>query len=85
METIVTEAKKNTNLISDIDNFRSRYMEIDYDTGTTVLFPSMEIYTYEHNLFRLLADSEQVRFIPKWEMRPDYASYDLYGSTIHVS
>lgn len=83
METIITETKKNTNLVSNIDNFRSRYMEIDYDTGITVLFPSTEIYTYEHNLFRLLAESDQKKFTPRWEMRPDYASYDLYGSTIH--
>lgn len=83
METINSESYQNSNLVTDLDNFRGRNLETDRESGLSVLYPSCEIYAYEQNLFRLIAESRLVRFKPKWTMRPDYASFDMYGSVIH--
>jgi len=83
MQTIDAEATRNAGLITDLDNFRSRYLESDYEKGQAVIYPSSEIYAYEQNLFIMLAQSTLEKFKPSWTMRPDYASYDLYGTVIH--
>ncbi len=83
METIARESYFNSNLAADIDNFRSRYFETDFKNGISAVYPAMELYSYEQNLFVLIAESDAVPFKPKWTMRPDYTSFDMYGSVIH--
>ena len=80
MDTISSESYAFSNLITDLDNFRSRYLETDINTGKSVIYPSSEIYAYEQNLFRLISDSTQVEFQTRWYMRPDYTSYDKYNT-----
>lgn len=82
METISSEAYQNSGLITDLDNFRSRYLETDFKNGLSVIYPSSEIYSYEQALFRLAAEAISVNFKAKWTMRPDYTSFDMYGTTI---
>lgn len=81
--SIRTEAKMNSNLVSDIDNFRSKYLEYDYETDISCLAPAFEIYSLEVNKFTLLRDCKLATFKNNWRMRPDYASYDLYGTVIY--
>ena len=83
MERIDTEAKRNSKLITDLDNFRSRYHEFDIETGNHVVFPSGEIYTYEHWQFVMLSEATVEEFNSSWTMRPDYCSYDMYGTVVH--
>lgn len=83
MESIRGEARRNAELATDLDNFRSRYRETTNDLQTTVTFPSGEIFSFEKNLFVLLANAEKVKFKPKWYQRPDYVSYEYYNSTIY--
>jgi len=82
MESIRGEAKRNAELAVDIDNFRSRYLDITDDGDITVIFPSSEIFSFEKNFFLLLSNAEKVKFIPRWHQRPDYCSYDYYNNTI---
>ena len=44
-------------------------------------FPDPNIQTVEKNLFYLLRHSEEVSWEPKYKYRPDYVSYDYYGTT----
>ena len=83
MDTIEIEAYRNSKLVTDLDNFRGRYVEKDDVTGNIVVFPSSEIYAYEQNLFRLIAESKKRKFIPRWTMRPDYTSFDIYATVIY--
>jgi hypothetical protein len=83
METIKYEAEVNANRITDLDKFRSRYYELNRKNGTKVIYPSAEIYAYEHNLHILLAEAESVDFRTSWIMRPDYCSFDSYGTVVH--
>jgi len=82
METIKSEAIKNSSKSVDLDNFRSRYIDAPLGVDFTVTYPSTEIYTYEHHYFVLLSKSSYVEFKPSWEMRPDYTSFDMYGSVL---
>ena len=82
METIASEAYYNSNLVTDLDNFRGRNLEMDVANGLSVVYPSCEVYTFEQNLFRLLAESKKEEFKPDWTMRPDYTSFDMYKTTI---
>jgi len=80
MFTIKNDAKQKSSKIHSLDNFRSRYVEIDWETGRSVIFPACEIYAYEKHFFRLLSESKKETFKPRWEKRPDYASFDMYGT-----
>lgn len=82
MQSVKTEAKRNAELATDIDNFRSRYTETSSDGNTTVEFPSGDIETLDNNLFKLLAGSDLVTFKPSWHQRPDYVSFEYYNTTI---
>ena len=82
-ETIRQEAQRGSEQIADLDNFRSKYLEYDFEENFAVIFPSGEIYSFEHNKFSLLLDSKKVKFDFKWTMRPDYTSYDFYGTVIY--
>jgi len=83
MESIRGETKRNSELATDIDNFRSRYQETTSNLEITVTFPSGEIFSFEKNLFTLLSNAECVKFKPIWYQRPDYVSHEYYKNTIY--
>lgn len=83
MESIRAEAKRNCKLVTDVDNFRERYKDVDEENEIEVIFPAGEIYTYDKNFFMLLAKSRKVTMIPRWQYRPDYVSFDFYGTVIY--
>jgi len=78
--SIKAEAKRNSKLNVDFDNYRNLYREVD--GLSEVIFPGFKIEPYELNMFRLLSDSKQVPFQPRWHQRPDYTSFDYYNSVI---
>lgn len=91
-ETIKTESQRNGQLPTDMDAMRSRYLledkiyeteEYDKTIDLSVKLPAFEIFALEKNRFKLLVNSITTRFINKWTYRPDYASYDLYGSVMY--
>lgn len=82
MESIKQEAKRNAKLATNLDNFRSRYMDKSDDGELKVIFPAAEIYSFEKNFFVLLANSKKVTFKPEWNQRPDYLSKEYYGNVI---
>lgn len=79
---IYDEARSLSTLASDFDNMRSRYIKSDIDQGIVVRFPSAESASLEHYKHLLITESDKVDFNTKWSMRPDYASYEFYGSTV---
>lgn len=81
MINIKTQAKRNAKLLTDVDNMRTRYFERNGDVG--VSFPAGEIFAYEKNLYYILSRSKKREFDPKWNMKPDYTSFDLYGTVIY--
>ena len=44
-------------------------------------FPDPNLQTIEKNLFYLLRHSDEVSWESKYKYRPDYVSYDYYGTT----
>jgi hypothetical protein len=80
MQSIRHEAKRNAEMATNIDNFRSRYKESNYDGDIDVTYPSGNIKTLDRNFFKLLAGSELVTFEPKWHQRPDYVSISRYNT-----
>lgn len=81
--SIRTEAKRNSELVTDLDNFRNKYIEYsNLDSDINVTFPANEIEAYEKNLFILLSRSRKVEFKPEWYQRPDYASEEYYNTNI---
>lgn len=80
MQSIKHEAKRNAELSTNIDNFRTRYKETSYDGTIDVTFPAGNIKTLDRNLFKLLAESNLVTFEPRWHQRPDYVSIDYYNT-----
>ena len=44
-------------------------------------FPNPNRNTVDLNLFYLLKNSTEVPFEPQYNYRPDYVSYDFYGTT----
>ena len=81
-ETIRNEVKKNIKMALDLDNLRSRYVDIDDTNSIEVIFPAGDIFSYEQNFFTLLAKSKKVTMQPKWEQRPDYVSKHFYNTEI---
>jgi len=75
---IEIEARQNIRQPTDIEHMRDRY-GTDSEIFT---FPSPTLWTIERNLFFLLKNSEYKQFDQKYIMRPDYLSYDEYGTVI---
>jgi len=82
MQSIKHEAKRNAELSTNVDNFRSRYKESSYEGTIEVSFPAGNIKTLDKNLFKLLAGSNKVTFKPTWHQRPDYVSIEFYNTTM---
>lgn len=87
MESIKSEVAFNILIPTDLDNLRLRYKEtLMTEEGIPdleVIYPSPEIYALDKNFFTLLYNSQKVSFKPRWQQRPDYVSYDYYGTTIY--
>lgn len=77
------EASRNSNILTDVDNFRRKYFDKDSSLGLTVLFPGFELTTVSQHLYLLYSDSRKVPWKPRWEMRPDYASFDQYNTVVY--
>lgn len=81
MVSIYEKSLINSSMISDLDNFRFRYQEID--DNFVVTFPGFNLYSIDKNLHWLQFNSSKKEFISRWDMRPDYTSYDFYNTVIY--
>jgi len=78
MITIDVEAKRLSQVAFSLDKMVDRYQT----TNGYYSFPSPSFYTMNKNLFYLLRNSVKKDFESKYKMRPDYLSFDEYGTTI---
>ena len=62
----------------DIENFGKRFKT----ENNLYTFPDLNLETIDKNLFYLLRNSKEEEFELKYQYRPDYLSYDIYGITI---
>jgi len=74
--TIQDESRQRVRIPFEID-----YMGPRYKTNSEIYtFPSPSLWSIQKNLFFLVANSVLIEFDPKYKMRPDYLSYDEYGT-----
>jgi hypothetical protein len=72
------EAKRQSKSPLDIEKFGDRFKTLnDYFS-----FPDPSLTTIDKNLFYLLRNSDELPFESKYSYRPDYLSFDLYGTVI---
>ena len=75
-ETIDRESRQRANLAIDVNFYGDRYKtENGYFT-----FPSPSLDTLDQYLYFLLQNSKEKTFERQYFMRPDYLSYDEYGT-----
>lgn len=77
--TIDQEARTASKLATNIDNFRRRYTTKDSDV--TVLFVSPSYSILERFSYVLLNKAKRYDLDEKYYYRPDYLSWDQYGTT----
>lgn len=77
------EAKALSILSTDLDFYRRRYFIKDHGENETVMvnFVSPYIICFEEYRFYLLKNSTTENLSTKYHYRPDYLSYDKYGTT----
>ena len=76
--TIDNEAIRQLSSPLDIEKFGARFKtENNYYS-----FPDPNLLTIDKNLFYLLRNSQEIPFDSKYTYRPDYMSFDYYGTTI---
>ena len=75
---IDTEARRRLRQPTDVEHMRDRYK----CENNIYVFPSPTLETIEKNMFFLLRNSEYKKFEQKYIMRPDYLSYDEYGTIV---
>lgn len=75
--TIDIESGRLSRQSVDIDNMRKRYKT----SNEYFTFPSPSLDTINKNLFYLLRNSQEVEFNTKYTMKPEYLSFDEYGTT----
>lgn len=75
---INNEATRQLQSPLDIEKFGPRYKT----ANELFTFPDPNLTTIDKNLFYLLKNSEEVDFELKYKYRPDYLSFDYYGTTI---
>jgi hypothetical protein len=75
--TIDVESGRLSRQSVDIDNMRERFKT----SNDIYTFPSPSLYTIEKNIFYLLRNSKEVDFDSKYLMKPEYLSYDEYGTS----
>jgi hypothetical protein len=76
--TIDQEAKQYARSPFDISKMGAQYKT----ANNFFSFPSPTLETIEKNLFFLLRNSTFENFEPKYKYRPDYLSYDKYGTVV---
>jgi hypothetical protein len=76
--SIQAESNQNKDLPLDLDYMTDRFTI----TTKEVSFPSPSFWTIEKHLFYLLRNSTKKIFESKYSMRPDYLSFDEYGTVI---
>ena len=76
------EAQTLSNLANDLDNFRTLYSTTETDSDETILiqFVAPTIVSFEKYRFCLLQNSDLQPLLPGRYYRPDYVSYDNYGT-----
>ena len=72
------DAEKNILLATDPDKFRKKYRESK--NGINITFASPYFYTLEKYKFYLLRKSTSIVLEKKYYYKPDYLSYDEYGT-----
>ncbi len=77
MITIDVEARRLSKLSIDIDKMRQWYKT----SNDIYVFPNPSVYAIEKNYYYLLRNSYKKDFDVKYKMRPDYLSFDEYGTT----
>jgi len=76
--TIDKEAKQNLTAPIDFEKMGDRFKtENGYFT-----FPEPTLKALDDNLFYLLRNSEEILFDQKYNYRPDYLSFDTYGTVV---
>jgi hypothetical protein len=74
--TIDRESRQRERVAIDINYTTSRYKTANgYFT-----FPAPSLTTIDKNLFYLLRNSREIDFEQKYKYRPDYLSFDEYGT-----
>ena len=85
-DTIDVESLRSSRLLLDVDKYRYKYQtsEVDSqsDTDLVIKFISPVIAVYEKYKFYLLKNSVTKDLSPTRFYRPDYVSYDEYGTTV---
>ncbi len=81
--TIDVESKRMAGSLIDLDNFRTTYFDHDKINKISVLYPGFEITTIEKHYYKLVFESSKIEFNQKWNMRPDYASHEIYGTVLY--
>jgi len=74
--TIDQESRQRSRLSIDINFSGNRYKT----QNGLFTFPALELETFDKYLFYLLKSSEQKEFERQYLMRPDFLSYDSYGT-----
>ncbi len=78
MITIDQESKRFAKLPISIDNFANKYKT----ENDLFVFTSPSFWTIEKNLFYLLRNSKEISFNQKYKYKPDYLSFDEYGTVV---
>jgi len=81
MALIDIESKLLSNAPNDIDKLRKLY--ITKEDGIRILFVSPYLWEYEKHRHYLLKHSIQRDLDSKYYYRPDYLSFDAYGSVVY--
>ena len=76
MITINQESRQRSRLAIDINFSGNRYQTIN----KLFTFPSPSLDAIDQHLFYLLKNSEEKDFERQYVMRPDYLSFDEYGT-----
>lgn len=72
----------------DVESSQFKRMPIDFErmgkryktSSELYTFPDPNLETLEENLFYLLRNSVEFVFKPRYNFRPEYLSYDVYGT-----
>jgi alpha-L-fucosidase len=75
---IDNEAKRQLESLLDFEFYGNRFKT----ENNLYTFPDLNLETIEKNLFYLLRNSVEIDFELKYKYRPDYLSFDTYGTTI---
>lgn len=78
MIVIDDEVVRNAQHIANYDNIVTTYFTADESLSFSS--PSFDIISM--NLFYLLKNSKKITMNRRYRMRPDYLSYDQYGTTL---